>query len=153
MAMPTLLKSIEKVDDHTVKMTLSEPNAMILANLAMDFATIQSAEYADHLMKAGTPEKFDQEPVGTGPFSFVAYQKDAVIRYKAFDDYWGGKAKIDGLVFAITPEATAILRNAPQMRGASMPPIRRDSRTSNSTALTLAAIAVPSARPRNPITA
>ena len=61
------------------------------------------------MMKAGTPEKVDQEPIGTGPFQFVDYQKDAVIRYKAFPDYWGGKAKIDDLVFAITPDPTARL--------------------------------------------
>ena len=58
----------------------------------MDFASIMSAEYADQMMKAGTPEKFDLEPVGTGPFQLVDYQKDAVIRYKANPDYWGGKA-------------------------------------------------------------
>jgi dipeptide transport system substrate-binding protein len=107
MGMPDLLKSIEKVDDYTVKFTLTQPNAPMLANLAMDFATITSAEYADYLTKAGTPEKYDQEPVGTGPFQFVAYQKDAVIRYKAFPQYWRGKVKIDQLVFAITPDAAA----------------------------------------------
>ena len=36
------------------------------------------------MLKAGTPEKIDQEPVGTGPFYLVQYQKDAIIRYKAF---------------------------------------------------------------------
>lgn len=107
MDMPKLLKSVEKVDDHTIKVTLTEPNAPILANLAMDFASIHSAEYADALLKAGTPEKFDQEPVGTGAFEFVAYQKDAVIRYKAFDGFWGDKSKLEGLVYAITPDATA----------------------------------------------
>ena len=107
MDMPKLLKAIEKVDDSTIKVTLTEANAPILANFAMDFATIQSAEYADFLMKAGTPEKFDQEPVGTGPFEFVSYQKDAVIRFKAFADYWGGKPKLDGLIYSITPDATA----------------------------------------------
>ena len=62
----------------------------------MDFATIHSAEYADFLMKKGTPEQFDQIPVGTGSFQFVDYQKDAVIRFKAFDG-WAGKPKIDDL--------------------------------------------------------
>lgn len=106
MGMPDLLESITKVDDHTVIMKLTAPNAPIIANLAMDFATIHSAEYADYLMKKGTPEQFDQIPVGTGSFQFVDYQKDAVIRYKAFDG-WAGKPKIDDLIYAITPDPTA----------------------------------------------
>ncbi len=107
MGMPDLLESIEKTDDYTVVMKLKEANAPIVANLAMDFASIMSAEYADAMLKAGTPEKVDQEPIGTGPYSLVQYQKDAVIRYKVFDAYWGGKAKIDDLVYAITPDPTA----------------------------------------------
>jgi dipeptide transport system substrate-binding protein len=107
MGMPDSLVSIEKgADDLTVVMKLKEPNAPIMANLAMDFATIHSAEYADYLLKKGTPEQFDQMPVGTGSFSFVDYQKDAVIRYKAFEG-WAGKPKVDDLVYAITPDPTA----------------------------------------------
>ena len=107
MDMPTLLDSVEKKDDYTVVMKLKTPNVAILANLAMDFMAIGSAEYADFLLKKGTPEQFDQAPVGTGPFSFVAYQKDSVIRFKANKDYYGEKALVDDLVFAITPDATA----------------------------------------------
>ena len=62
------------------------------------------------MLKAGTPEKVDQEPIGTGPFQLVNYQKDAVIRYKAFPEYWGGKAKIDDLVFAITKGAARLAK-------------------------------------------
>ena len=109
MDMPTLLKGIDKVDDYTVRMTLSEPNAPILANLAMDFSTIHSAEYGDFLLKQGKPELMDQVPVGTGPFSFVAYQKDAVIRFKANPAYWRGKPQIDDLVYAITPDPSSRL--------------------------------------------
>ncbi|MCG8596564.1 MAG: ABC transporter substrate-binding protein [Kiloniellales bacterium] len=105
MSMPDLLKDVVKVDDYTVKFVLNRPEAPMIANLGMDFASIFSAEYADAMMKAGTPEKVDLAPVGTGPFQFVAYQKDAVIRYKAHPDYWAGKAPIDNLIFAITPDA------------------------------------------------
>ncbi len=107
MDMPKYVKSIEKVDDLTVKLTLSEPNAPMLANLGMDFASILSKEYADKLMAAGTPEKLASEPVGTGPFQFVDYQLDSVIRYSANPDYYAGKEKIDDLIFAITPDASA----------------------------------------------
>ncbi len=106
MDMGNLLKSVEKVDDLTVKFTLAAPQAPFIANMAMDFASIMSAEYADEMMKAGTPEKFDLNPVGTGPFQLVAYQPDAVIRFKANADYWAGKAAIDNLIFAITPDAS-----------------------------------------------
>jgi dipeptide transport system substrate-binding protein len=106
MGMPKLLKSVDKVDDYTVKITLNQAEAPFLSNLAMQYAGIQSKEYAIAMVKAGTPEKLDQEPIGTGPFVLVQYQKDALIRYKAFPQYWAGKAKIDDLVFAITPDAS-----------------------------------------------
>jgi len=102
MSMPDLLKSIDKVDDYTVKFTLNRPEAPMLANLAMDFASIMSKEYADQLEKDGKKDMLNQQPVGTGPFQWVAYQKDAVIRFKAHPDYWNGKQAIDDLVFAIT---------------------------------------------------
>jgi len=106
MSMPDLIKDIVKVDDYTMKFVLNRPEAPMIANLAMDFASILSAEYADKMTEAGTPEKVDLEPVGTGPFQVVAYQKDAVIRFKAHPDYWKGKAAIDNLIFAITPDAS-----------------------------------------------
>ena len=106
MGFPDLIKCVEKVDDLTVKFTLNKPEAPFLADLAMDFASIVSKEYADKLQAAGKMDQLNQMPVGTGPFTFVAYQPDAVIRYKANADYWEGKEKIDDLVFAITPDAS-----------------------------------------------
>lgn len=106
MDMQNIIDEVEKVDDYTVKISLKVPNAPFLANLAMDFASIYSAEYADAMAKAKTPEKLDSAPIGTGPFEFVSYQKDSAVRYKAFEHYWQGKAKIDRLVFSITPDAS-----------------------------------------------
>ena len=105
MGMPDLIDKIEKVDDMTVKFTLKHKEAPFLANVAMPFASILSKEYADKLQADGKMNQLNQMPVGTGPFTFVAYQQDAVIRYKANPDYWGGKQKIDDLVFAITTDA------------------------------------------------
>ncbi len=105
MGFPDLLSSIEKVDDMTVKFTLKQKEAPFLANVAMPFASIMSKEYADKLQADGKMNQLNQMPLGTGPFAFVAYQQDAVIRYKAHTDYWGGKQKIDDLVFAITTDA------------------------------------------------
>jgi len=105
MGLGRLLKTVDKPDDYTVRFVLNQPEAPFLADLAMAFASILSAEYGEAMRRAGTPEKVDLEPVGTGPFQLVAYQKDAVIRYRAHPDYFGGRAKLDDLVFAITPDA------------------------------------------------
>ena len=104
MGMPKLLKSVDKVDEYTVKIVLNKPEAPFLSNLAMEYAGVQSKEYAIAMLKVGTPEKIDQDPIGTGPYQMVQYQKDALVRFKAFPQYWGGKAKIDDLIFAITPD-------------------------------------------------
>ncbi len=107
MGLPDDVVAIDALDPMTVRISLKRPNVTMLANLAMDFASIASAEYADFLAKQNKKEQFDQVPVGTGPFSFLAYQKDAVIRYKANPAYWGEKALVDDLVYAITPDPTA----------------------------------------------
>jgi dipeptide transport system substrate-binding protein len=103
--MAKLIKSIQKVDDYTVRITLNKPEAPFLSNLAMEYAGVQSKEYADAMLKAGTPEKIDQEPSAPAVLS-RAIPEGRVVRYKAFPEFWGGKAKIDDLVFAITPDAS-----------------------------------------------
>ncbi len=106
MDMGVALKSIDKLDDYTVRFALNEPDAPFISNLAMDFASILSAEYADKMAAAGTMETVDNDPIGTGPFEFVSYKKDSVIRFNGFKDYWEGKPKIDKLIYAITTDAT-----------------------------------------------
>ncbi|CAI8813774.1 ABC transporter substrate-binding protein [Pseudomonas marginalis] len=105
MGMDTNIKNIEKVDAHTVKFTLGTVDAAFIQNLAMSFASIQSAEYAAQLLKNGTPQDINQKPIGTGPFVFKSYQKDSNIRYTGNKDYWKPEdVKIDNLIFAITTD-------------------------------------------------
>ena len=94
----------------TVRFTLDHADSTFLAALSMGFASIYPAEYADKLLKAGTPEKLNSQPIGTGPFVFGRFQKDAAIRYKANPDYFAGKPAVDNLIFAITPDANVRLQ-------------------------------------------
>ncbi|MBB4064187.1 ABC transporter substrate-binding protein [Gellertiella hungarica] len=134
MGFPELIKSVEKVDDLTVKFVLNRPEAPFIANLGMDFASIMSKEYADKLAADGKMAQLNQMPLGTGPFTFVAYQPDAVIRYKAHPDYFGGKQKIDDLVFAITTDAAVRVQKlkagechvAPYPNAADVPDLKKD---------------------------
>lgn len=106
MEMSKVIKDIKKLGPYKVQFVLNRPEAPFLANLAMDFASIISKEYGDKLLKSGRKEDIDVKPVGTGPFVFSRYAKDTLIRYKANTEYWQGKADIDNLVFAITPDAS-----------------------------------------------
>ncbi|HSU43461.1 MAG TPA: ABC transporter substrate-binding protein, partial [Casimicrobiaceae bacterium] len=107
MGMKNIVGKVEKLDDYMVRFVLKRPEAPFLADMAMDFASILSKEYFDAMMKKGTPNAADVYPIGTGPFEFVSYQKDATIRYRAFDRYWNGRPKIDNLIYSITRDATA----------------------------------------------
>ncbi|MCP1421170.1 MULTISPECIES: ABC transporter substrate-binding protein [Pseudomonas] len=105
MGMDTNITKIDKVDDKTVKFTLKDVDAAFIQNMAMSFASIQSAEYAAQLLKDGKAADINQKPVGTGPFVFKSYQKDSNIRYTGNKDYWKpDDVKIDNLIFAITTD-------------------------------------------------
>jgi dipeptide transport system substrate-binding protein len=103
LGMPELLKSVEKIDDRTVRIRLTRAEAPFLADVAMPFNAILSAEYGEQLLKMKQPERLDREPIGTGPFTFAGYQRDVTVRYRAFDQYWRGRPAVDTLVFSITP--------------------------------------------------
>ncbi|WP_245711073.1 ABC transporter substrate-binding protein [Thorsellia anophelis] len=105
MGMGEIISEINKIDDHTVEFILSRSEAPFLANMAMDYASVLSAEYADLMMQAGTPEWVDLRPVGTGPFQLAEYQQDSTIIYDAFEDHWAGPSKIETLIYSITPDA------------------------------------------------
>jgi len=111
MDLNTTIKNVEKLDEQTVRFTLNHIDAAFVQNLAMSFASIQSAEYAAQLLKEGRAADINQKPVGTGPFVFKRYQKDSQIRYVANKDYWKPEdVKLDNLIFAITPDAAARLQ-------------------------------------------
>ena len=103
-------KAVRKLDDHTVALDLKQPYAPLLGVLSMQPFSISSAEYADAMRRAGTPEQLDRSPIGTGPFQFVQYQRDSTVRFRAFPDFWGKAAgsprtaKVDNLVFTIAPD-------------------------------------------------
>ncbi len=107
MGMDANIAKVEKVDDKTVKFTLASVDAAFIQNLAMSFASIQSAEYADQLLKQGKAADINQKPVGTGPFVFKRYQKDAQIRFTGNKDYWvPDDVKVDNLIFSISTDAS-----------------------------------------------
>ncbi|MGD8623406.1 MAG: ABC transporter substrate-binding protein [Anaerolineae bacterium] len=101
----SVITSVEKVDDYTVKFVLSAPLAPFLANLAMDMFAISSpAAIEQYGEDYGLP---GAGCVGTGPFKFVEWVEGDHITVEAFDDYWGGRPSIDQVVWRVIPDDSA----------------------------------------------
>lgn len=92
------LDSVSKLDAHTVRVVLKEPDSTLLANLAMVTSHVISAEYARTLQDAGRLAELDTRPVGTGPWVMRRHDKDVAVRYDAHPEHWRGRAKTDRLV-------------------------------------------------------
>jgi peptide/nickel transport system substrate-binding protein len=99
MSMSDVVKTVRKVDDHTVAIDLKRPNAPFLANLAMNFCAIVSPTAV-----AKWKVDFARHPVGTGPFLFVDWIKDDRIVLDRNPNYWGEAPKLDRLIFRSIPE-------------------------------------------------
>lgn len=113
------LASVEKLDDHTVVFHLNAPLAPFIGIMSHGSIAMTSAEYADALSKAGKPERFDLDPIGTGPFQLQVYQTDSVVRLVPFEQTWGIAAgkdsampKVDAIVMAISPDAGVRVQRA-----------------------------------------
>ena len=101
----SIITSVDKVDDYTVKFVLSSPMAPFLANLAMDFFAISSPAAIEANGAAyGTPAV---GAVGTGPFKFVEWVEGDHITVDANADYWGGKPTVDQIIWRVIPDASA----------------------------------------------
>ncbi|ROO41170.1 dipeptide transport system substrate-binding protein [Pseudomonas sp. NFACC09-4] len=107
MSLNKNIAKVEKTGPLAVVMTLNSVDAAFIQNIAMSFASILSAEYADQLLKNGKPSDINQKPIGTGPFEFKSYQKDSNIRYVANKQYWAPeRVKLNNLIFSINTDAS-----------------------------------------------
>jgi len=102
MDMSAIVDEVIAQDDTTVVFKLKKVEAPFLSNLAMDFAAIVSPAAVE---KYGAD--FASNPVGSGPFKFVSWQKDDNIVLEKNADYWRRPAYLDRLILKVIPDATA----------------------------------------------
>ena len=92
---------VKKVDDHTVEFTFPFLNADAPEMLAgIDGVWI----FPKHVYEGVTDwENNDKNanPVGTGAFTLEEYQAGSYLRFKAREDYFGGKPGVDEVVYQI----------------------------------------------------
>jgi peptide/nickel transport system substrate-binding protein len=88
---------IDAPDDYTVTIHLKEPFAALLWNLSSG---------AIGIVPYGADEKFGTRPIGTGQFKFVSAEQDKDVVIERNDQYWGEKAKLKRVRFAVVPDPT-----------------------------------------------
>jgi peptide/nickel transport system substrate-binding protein len=54
-------------------------------------------------------DPYNRLPIGTGPFQVTEWKSADHITLKAYAGYWGGKPKLDSIVFKIVPDQTTLL--------------------------------------------
>jgi peptide/nickel transport system substrate-binding protein/oligopeptide transport system substrate-binding protein len=86
------------VDRYTVRVTLTEAPVPFVSILAVGQAKIVPRELVE-----AQGEAFGREPVGTGPFRFIRWERGKEIVLAANPDYYEGPPRLGRLVFRIFP--------------------------------------------------
>ncbi len=86
-----VLDAFEKVDDYTIKITLTEPFGAFISNLAHPACVIMSPK----TIEAGV-EECARNPVGTGQYKFVEWIEGDHLTLELNKDWWGYDADICG---------------------------------------------------------
>jgi peptide/nickel transport system substrate-binding protein len=100
------VKSIDVVDPRTVRVTLDAPTPSFLS-------TIANSAWTYIVNRRAVEERGNQHclrPIGTGPYRVVRAESRGGVVMTAFDDYFGGRPKIDDIEMRVVPEeAVAVL--------------------------------------------
>src|SRR6266581_2828428 len=95
-------KNLEQVTthgDYEVTFHLKRPQPAFLTLLADGFSVI----YPCHVLAA----QMRQHPIGTGPFKFVEFKPNELIRVTKNPDYWKpGRPYLDGIEYTIVPSVS-----------------------------------------------
>ena len=92
-----LVDRIDAPDDFTVVFHMKEQDATLLWNLS---------DGAIGIVPYGSGDEMTRHPIGSGPFRFVSAETDREVVIERNDDYWGEKAKLSRVRFAVVPDAT-----------------------------------------------
>ena len=88
---------IDAPDDGTVIFRMKEADATLLWNLS---------DGSIGIVPEGSGDEITRHPVGSGPFRFVSAETDRDVVIERNDDYWGERAKLARVRFAVVPDAT-----------------------------------------------
>ena len=90
------VEGLKAVDRYTLRITLDEPYAPLLAVLGVANAAVVPKEKVE-----GQEERFARAPIGTGPFKLVRWDQSKEIVLEANDRYFEGRPYLDTVSYRI----------------------------------------------------
>ncbi|WP_026688824.1 glutathione ABC transporter substrate-binding protein [Alteribacter aurantiacus] len=111
-----VIDEVNVIDDYTVEFITSEPFAPLpdhFAHYASSMVSADSIEkdYAAVEDGAQPGDTINEEPAGTGFFSFEEWNSGSEVKLVNFEDYWGENAKVDTVTFEVISEDLTRLGN------------------------------------------
>jgi peptide/nickel transport system substrate-binding protein/oligopeptide transport system substrate-binding protein len=90
------VQGLQAVNKYTLRITMDEPFAPLLAVLGLANAAVVPKEKVE-----GQEDKFARAPVGTGPFRLARWEQNKQIVLEANERYHEGRPFLDSVVFKI----------------------------------------------------
>jgi len=95
------VKSVEKIDEYAVKVTLKYQYVPFLAALTAPVSSIVNKNAVET-----AKEEYGRNPVGTGAYKFVAWVSGDKVDLEAFGEYHVGAVPIKNVTFKIIQDST-----------------------------------------------
>lgn len=98
----SLVESVDAVNDTTVVISLSEPDANFLHYVAQQAQALILPRDASEEMG----DDFGQSPIGSGPYRLGEWTPGQGVTLERYEDYYGPEPGFDTLEFTLIPEET-----------------------------------------------
>lgn len=97
------VKTIEEIDEFTVKITTPQPSSVLLVDLAHHGNSILPKKLIDE------GNDFNKNPIGTGPYVFKKWTLGDKIEFEMFPEYWDKEhmPTIKNMTWKIIPEGSS----------------------------------------------
>jgi len=106
-----LVTSVEALDKTHVRINFSQYDPLFLNSLCGNTAGfIVSPTAAKKLIDAGNEDQINYTPVGTGPFKFVEFTPNVILKFAKWEGYWQeGLPYLDAVEIKPVQDATVAL--------------------------------------------
>ena len=98
-----VIEGINVIDDYTIAFTIEEPNVKKITDFS--YGILNRDYYGYESMEQ--LEALNATPMGTGPMMFKVYEVGQYVELTTNEDYFEGRAYVDGVIYKVVPAATA----------------------------------------------